>query len=81
MKLLWDSDRTREVPCEIAHLGGFELTITSGGPSTIGVTVFVGTVAGRVHVIAGSFADCERHLLRAAKHELIRAGAELGKVL
>ena len=78
--MLWDSDRTREVSCEVVHLGSLELTITSGGASTIGITVYVGTFEGSVCVIAGSFAECERQLLHVAKRELLRAGAELGKV-
>jgi hypothetical protein len=79
-KLTWETDARAGYTREVARLGGFELTITSGGAATIGVTVFVGTFEGRVCVIAGSFAECERHLLHAAKHELLRAGAELGQV-
>ena len=79
-KLQWRPDDSRRIPCQVAMIGGFEATITKGGAMTIGVQVFVGTFAGRVVAISATFDECEKEIQKAAFHEILRAGAEIGEI-
>ena len=76
-KLVWTTDTSRGYPVEVAHIGAFEVTITEGGAGTVGVTVYVGTFAGRVCGISVSRGKAEETLVVQARRELLRAGREL----
>ena len=81
VKLKWNAENRDGFIREVARLGTFEVTITSGGAGTIGTNVYVGTFAGAVVAISSTVTECERAILGAVRREILRAGADLGKVI
>jgi len=80
-KLNWETEALHGYSREVSRLGMFEVAITTGGAATVGANLFVGSFAGVTVAVSGSFAECERAILHAAKRELLRAGAALGELL
>lgn len=73
MRLAWRTDSSRGWNIEVADIGAFVATIVAGGAGTIGTNVFVGSFAGQVIAIQGSFIACEKALVDGARFELLRA--------
>lgn len=68
--LVW----TRDGEYEVARIGAFEVTILSGGETTIGVTVWTATFAGRVCGIKATRDAAVASIFSAVRRECIRAG-------